>query len=256
LSGGREGHGADREIVGVAEMDAHRQRYHHDLAYLATAPAGSFPANGYGLFDMAGYVWEWTSDWYRPDYYQTLAASGQIAVNPKGPADSFDPNEPGVRKQVHRGGSFLCTDQYCARYMAGARGKGEMDTGTNHLGFRCVARFRIEAGQTCRSPSRQIGAKTQGTGCLLWAIVDEESIARPREVPRMRSANLRGLASGIHRTRMPQIVVETVLGQMVIDEILRFPSNRASIFQCQVPNLKEGAPFEPIRHNRIVFSWL
>jgi sulfatase modifying factor 1 len=106
--------------------------------YRATAPVGSFPANGYGLFDMAGNVWEWTSDWYRPDYYQALAATGQIARNPKGPADSFDPNEPGVQKRVQRGGSFLCTDQYCARYMAGGRGKGELDTGTNHLGFRCV----------------------------------------------------------------------------------------------------------------------
>ena len=113
-----------------------------DDGYLATAPVGSFPANGYGLFDMAGNVWEWTSDWYRPDYYQTLAASGQIAMNPKGPAESFDPNEPGVRKRVHRGGSFLCTDQYCARYIAGGRGKGEMDTGTNHLGFRCVRESR------------------------------------------------------------------------------------------------------------------
>lgn len=106
--------------------------------YLATAPVGSFPANGYGLFDMAGNVWEWTSDWYRADYYQSLAASDQIAVNPKGPADSLDPNEPGVKKRVQRGGSFLCTDQYCARYIAGGRGKGEADTGTNHLGFRCV----------------------------------------------------------------------------------------------------------------------
>jgi sulfatase modifying factor 1 len=106
--------------------------------YKATAPVRSFPPNGYGLYDMAGNVWEWASDWYRADYYQTLAAAGEVALNPTGPATSFDPSEPGVRKRSHRGGSFLCTDEYCARYMAGGRGKGDPDTGTNHLGFRCV----------------------------------------------------------------------------------------------------------------------
>ncbi|HEY1241121.1 MAG TPA: formylglycine-generating enzyme family protein, partial [Bryobacteraceae bacterium] len=93
--------------------------------YKATAPVVSFPANGFGLFDMSGNVWEWTSDWYRPDYYATLAARGEEAVNPKGPANSFDPSEPGVAKRVHRGGAYLCTDQYCSRHAAGGRGKGE-----------------------------------------------------------------------------------------------------------------------------------
>jgi sulfatase modifying factor 1 len=109
-----------------------------DDGYASTSPVGAFPPNGYGLSDMAGNVWEWVSDWYRPDYYETLAASGGIALNPQGPSDSFDPQEPGVKKRVMKGGSFLCTDQYCARYMPGARGKGEPATGSNHVGFRCV----------------------------------------------------------------------------------------------------------------------
>jgi formylglycine-generating enzyme required for sulfatase activity len=106
--------------------------------YRATAPVGSFPPNGYGLYDMAGNVWQWCSDWYRPDYYQSLSAGPQPVRNPLGPSDSFDPSEPGIKKRVMRGGSYLCSDQYCSAYEAGARGKGEPDSGMNHLGFRCV----------------------------------------------------------------------------------------------------------------------
>jgi sulfatase modifying factor 1 len=101
------------------------------------APVGRYPTNGYGLVDMSGNVWEWCSDWYRPDTYARDAAQG-LAVNPRGPADSHDPQEPGQAKRVQRGGSFLCSDQYCSRYIVGTRGKGEVSSGTNHIGFRCV----------------------------------------------------------------------------------------------------------------------
>jgi len=116
--------------------------------YRGVAPVAQFPPNGYGLYDMAGNVWQWTSDWYRADYYQQLQAGG-LARNPKGPDSSYDPAEPGHAKKVQRGGSFLCTDQYCSRYIVGTRGKGDVDTGTNHLGFRCV--MTLQQWQTAQN---------------------------------------------------------------------------------------------------------
>lgn len=104
----------------------------HD-GFKTAAPVKSFPPNGYGLYDMEGNVWEWCHDYYRPDYY-----GRGPHVNPQGPSDSYDPAEPGAVKRVQRGGSFLCSDEYCIRYKAGSRGKGEVSSGTNNAGFRCV----------------------------------------------------------------------------------------------------------------------
>jgi sulfatase modifying factor 1 len=106
--------------------------------FAGIAPVRQFPPNDYGLYDMSGNVWEWCSDWYRPDTYQRQQR-GELSVNhPTGPDTSFDPQEPGIPKRVQRGGSFLCTDQYCSRYIIGTRGKGDVSSGCNHIGFRCV----------------------------------------------------------------------------------------------------------------------
>jgi sulfatase modifying factor 1 len=101
--------------------------------FAATAPVRSFPANDFKLYDMDGNVWEWCEDLYRPDYY-----SSSSKENPHGPINSYDPEEPGIEKHVQRGGSFICSDQYCIRYKAGSRGKGETSSAGNNLGFRCV----------------------------------------------------------------------------------------------------------------------
>lgn len=97
------------------------------------APVQSFSENPFGISDLEGNVWEWCNDLYHADYY---AASPEY--NPQGPSTSYDPEEPGVEKHVQRGGSYLCSDQYCIRYIAGSRGKGESSSACSHLGFRCV----------------------------------------------------------------------------------------------------------------------
>tara|TARA_R110002111_G_scaffold78074_1_gene123883 strand:- start:908 stop:1990 length:1083 start_codon:yes stop_codon:yes gene_type:complete len=102
------------------------------------APVMSYPKNGFGLYDMAGNVWEWTNDWYNTNYYKELADKNDVVRNPKGAAEAFNSTNPYSEEKVIKGGSFLCSASYCASYRISARMATSPDSGMEHLGFRTV----------------------------------------------------------------------------------------------------------------------
>ena len=111
---------------------------------VGTSGVGTFPQNGYGLFDMTGNAWQWVADWYRADYFalQAKEYGDRLIINPQGPIDSFDPADAGVPlnapKRVIRGGSFLCNEDYCQSYRPSARRGADPFSPMSHLGFRLV----------------------------------------------------------------------------------------------------------------------
>jgi sulfatase modifying factor 1 len=112
-----------------------------DDGYAGLSPVKAFPANGYGLYDMAGNVWQWTADFYRVDAHQIALKSctnGACCSNPTGPRETFDPADPYSTRRVIKGGSFLCNVGYCESYRPTARRGTPPDTGSEHVGFRCV----------------------------------------------------------------------------------------------------------------------
>ena len=112
--------------------------------YTRTSPVGAFPPNGYGLHDMIGNVWEWTSDWYEPSHSANPTTACCTPRNPRGGREeqSYDPRQPEIRipRKVLKGGSHLCAPNYCRRYRPAARFPEPIDTSTCHVGFRCIVR--------------------------------------------------------------------------------------------------------------------
>ena len=114
--------------------------------YERTSPVMAFPANGYGLSDMIGNVWEWTADWWSAKHEADEPKACCIPENPRGGREenSYDPCQPAIKipRKVIKGGSHLCAPNYCRRYRPAARHAQPVDTSTSHVGFRCIIRER------------------------------------------------------------------------------------------------------------------
>jgi formylglycine-generating enzyme required for sulfatase activity len=134
-----------KHMANTWQGDFPQQNLNED-GFERTAPVTAFPPNGYGVHDMTGNTWEWTTDWFTQKHTPDAPKACCVPENPRGgrQEDSYDSCQPNIRipRKVIKGGSHLCAPNYCRRYRPAARHAEAIDTSTSHLGFRCIARGR------------------------------------------------------------------------------------------------------------------
>lgn len=131
----------NKSLANTWEGEFPHENHEYD-GFVGTAPVGSYPPNGYGLYDMAGNVWEWTNDWYREQHDRELKNQCCVPINQRATQQesSLDSRQPHIMipRKVTKGGSHLCSVNYCLRYRPAARSAEMIDTGTTHIGFRLI----------------------------------------------------------------------------------------------------------------------